>query len=498
MPDTLLNRSRKNLQHYTKSQSAPGAGIAEENKKSEYAILSTERAGGRFQQNLFELFSEMEEKDGHLYSLIQTRINTIVGLNFTINDSGSEDETITQFVRQAISKFPRFREFLKSLLDSISKGYSVIELVWEYDSDGRLYVSDWRPYPQEYFVFDQNYKLRLIESFFKSDTTTLYHTSAHLNSAKSFPAPDHKFVTHFFGRDARNPYGRGLCQRAYWYYWFKKNTLRSWSLFNEKYGAPLAVAKVDSSVSDQDKQAILDVLESIQTDAGIVLPESIQLDYLEANRSGDGETFQRLADWCNDEMARIILGGTLTSGEGRRSGSLALGEVHESVRQDYLESDAVQLEAVLNETLLKWIVELNFPIISAPKIKFDTAVNKDLEQQLRIDSELVRIGVPVSKDELYNRYGRTKPTDRSNAISHDDSNLFQYHLRFGILTVNEVRERLNLPPVSWGNRSTSGVSELENPASNGGRRKTSSSVVTGGFLDAESGEAAAEREVSEP
>src|SRR5690606_30527540 len=130
-----------------------------------------------------------------------------------------------------------------------------------------------------------------------------------------------------------SPYGAALCIKAYWYYWLKKNTLQHWSLFNEKFGSPTAVARYSETTSEEDLRNLEETISTLPRDSGVMLPEGIALDFLEARRASGSNTYRELADWCNDEISKIVLGQTLTSGEGRRSGSLALGRVHESVRR---------------------------------------------------------------------------------------------------------------------------------------------------------------------
>lgn len=229
-----------------------------EAQKSEQALLSTEAGNGRFQRSLYELFSEMEEKDGQLYSLLQTRINALLGLEMVWESGASGSGTtnakadrVRAFLAETLSQFPRFKEFLRALLEALPKGFAVVELIWGYNADGRWVVQDWRAHPQEYFAFQPEPSgascsgLLLQSPPFANNTaetqrdTVLHGTQKPIERlgslGKAFAAPERKFVLLQFGCDARNPFGRGLCQRAYWYYWFKKNTLRSWALYNEKY-----------------------------------------------------------------------------------------------------------------------------------------------------------------------------------------------------------------------------------------------------------------------
>jgi phage gp29-like protein len=411
------------------------------------SLLQSEAASGRFQRSIHELFNEMEEKDGHLYAVLQTRLNGVLGLDRAVHASGNgaAERAAADLASTVLERLPRRELFLRRLLDGLAKGFSVVQLVWDYEpGTGRLVPVDWREHLQESVLFDAAGGLLLQAPPFRPP-------SGSVPDGGAFPAPPRKFITLVFGGDARNPHGRGLLQRAYWFYWFKKNCLRWWSIYNEKYGAPTAIGTFAPHTGEDDRAHLLDALRALQTDIGIVVPEGISIQLLESRGRGDGSTYRELADWCNDEISKIVLGATLTSGEGRRSGSLALGSVHEAIRQDYREADARLLEDVLNGTLLRWITELNFPRgTRPPHLAFDTRPAEDLEAQARIDRELVALGVPLPLRYFHERYRRPEPAPGERALRFDDSNLYQYHIRYGVLTVNEVRARLHLPPVAWG------------------------------------------------
>lgn len=212
------------------------------------------------------------------------------------------------------------------------------------------------------------------------------------------------------------------------------------------------MARCGQALPEDERNRLLEVLETLQNDTGILLPENVTLEFIESRNGAGGATYRDFADWCNDEISKIVLGQTLTSGEGRRSGSLALGRVHDQVRNEYIESDARDLMEVINGQLIPWIVDFNFaPGTPCPRWTVDLSKDDNLDQEIEIDRRLIALGVPLSSEYFYERYHRPAPRDKERALRYDDQNLFQYHMRFGVLTVNEVRERLGLPPVSWGN-----------------------------------------------
>src|SRR5690606_15195693 len=253
------------------------------------SLLQMEASGGRHQRPVYELFAEMEEKDGHLFSVLSTRINGLLGLPRTVQPHADTDRArrTASLVEDALARIPRMEALLRTLAEGIARGFAVVELLWGYDARGRLVPVDWIAHPQELFLFDARGRLHLLVPPFRGnggdgeDPIQLAPGRSVVPAERAVVAPPRKFIVLGFGRDARNPYGRGLCQRAYYYSNFKRAALRQWAIHNERYGAPTAVATYAAGTTEEDRRHLLEVLESLQTEAGIVVPETIRLDLLE-------------------------------------------------------------------------------------------------------------------------------------------------------------------------------------------------------------------------
>jgi phage gp29-like protein len=323
---------------------------------------------------------------------------------------------------------------------------AAVEVLWGFDAAGRLVPRALKPRHAGRFTWQPAAaEWRLAEE-----------SGAPL--APGRPLPPRKFLFALFGASDERPYGKGLCEKVYWYWWFKKHNIKFWLIYNEKFGQPTIVARHRPGLSDAERERLLEVIDAIQTDAGVTIPEGITLELLEAQRAGGGESYRALAQWCNAEISRGILGQTLTASEGARSGSLALGRVHEAVRQDYLRADAAWLMDAVNTQLVRWLVDLNFgEDVPAPRWRIDLSPELDLAAEVQVDRQLLQMGVPLPVGYFYEKYGRPSPAEGAGRLQYDDANLFQYHLQFGILTINEVRRRLGLAPVPWGDQPTSPV-----------------------------------------
>lgn len=411
------------------------------------AALRAEAAQGRAPRDVYALFQEMEDKDGHLFAILQTRKNGLLARERKVVPADGSPEALesARLVERLLGEIGDFEQGLASLLDGLAKGFAVAEILWRRNPDGSYGVSALRGRPQSRFVFRPDGALCLVARPGASPAA-----SANPNSHQQVPAG--KFLVLSFGSPTGNPYGKGLCLKCYWPYWLKRNNLKFWAIYNERFGAPAVVGKYPPGATERERARLLEVIDSIQSDCGITLPEGMNLEFLEARRGGDGgRTYRELADWANDEMSKAVLGATLVASEGRRSGSLALGQVHQNIRGEYIEADAKLLMDVINRQLIPHLVRVNLGARAPlPRWVIDLASDDNLAAEAEIDRALLGIGVPIPLSYFYERYRRPVPREGDRALRYDDANLYQYHLQFGVLTINEVRKTLGLPAVSWG------------------------------------------------
>jgi phage gp29-like protein len=370
-------------------------------------VLAREAAGKGF-----DLYDEMEDKDPQIASLLQTRrLGVLSKEREVVPASNSQrDLAIADFVRRALFDVPRFDEDLDGLLDAIAKGFAVAEVLWRVEG-GRVVIDDIRSRNQDRFVFssDGALRLRTRESPFEG-----------------VALPGRKFLVHRHGRRYENPYGEAVLKSVYWYWWFKKNVIKFWVIFAEKFGMPTAVGKYPEGTKSDKQDELLAACEAIQTENAVVIPERMVIELLEAKRRGGVETYQAFCEYLDAQIAKAILGATLTSGEGRH-GTQALGTVHASVRQDILEADARSLETTINDQLIRWLVDFNFSGVGGyPALAIQAEEPEDLRALAERDERLVRrIGLPVAAGYFYDRY-RIPPPSAGEAPVGEDTRTRQH------------------------------------------------------------------------
>jgi phage gp29-like protein len=338
-----------------------------------------------------KLYDEID-RDAHAGSVLQTRYLSVAGEKWEVDpgDETPRGKEIAEFVSQAL-KDCNLLQAVQELLQGILYGYYVGEVMWvEKDKKilpGKILVK----HPRR-FGFSQERELRLLTKAAPRDGEAV---------------PERKFILFSFG-STDNPYGKGLGQRLWWPLWFKKHGIKFWLIFLDKFGMPTGVGKYQSGATQDDKKILLQAVESIHSETGVIVPDDMILELLEASRSGN-VTYQSLCEYMDLQISKAVLGQTLTTEV--KGGSFAASKTHDDVRQDIKEADAGLMASCLNTGFIRWIVDYNFSGVSKyPLFRYITEKEQVLKEQAERDEVLVtKIGVQVDDDYWYDTYHLPPP-----------------------------------------------------------------------------------------
>ncbi len=133
----------------------------------------------------------------------------------------------------------------------------------------------------------------------------------------------------------RNPYGSALYSRVWWPWQFRTQGWRFWAKWLERFGTPLLIGKTAG-----DAKATADALAKAVQDAAVAIGAGD--DIVIAEQTSGGTQFEGFDRACCARIQKLILGQTLTTdagGASGKSGSFALGQVHNEVRKDRRDAD---------------------------------------------------------------------------------------------------------------------------------------------------------------
>ncbi len=352
-----------------------------------------------------ELFEEMEEKDPHLFSQLQTRKNAVTGMDFEVIPFSDDeaDKEIAEFVRSEIDSLENFEDVLMDLLDAIGKGVAFSEILWKYE-DEKVTIEDIKWRHQKKFFWDHEDKLKIITREFPS----------------GIELPENKFIYHRYKAKSGHPSRAGVIRIVAWMYLFKNYDLKDWVSFCEVFGLPLRLGKYNPGSSEDDKDALMRALIQIGSDAAGIIPEGAEIEFKEIGKTGSTDIYEKLARYCDEQVSKAVLGQTLTSDSG---GSFAQSKTHNDVRHDLTVADCKAIASTIRRDLIRPLVLFNFGEEKRiPYLRFDFEIADDQKEMADIYETLItKIGLPVPTNHLYKKFSIPKPEEGDEVVNGNSS-----------------------------------------------------------------------------
>jgi len=350
------------------------------------------------------LFERMEEKDGELDAHLRTRKSAVASLPYEIEpgDDSPQAANAAEFAREAVEGIPALHDALVDLLDAVPKGLAALEIDWETAKDswrvaGLVYNS------QRFFeTAADGQAIKLKTAWGESEDLKPNKWIVHRAKARS-------------GYAGRTSLLRS-CVRAFI---VRHISWKDWMAFAEVYGMPARLGRLREGVPWDSAEArqLWAAVRALGMDAAAVVRAGDSIEILGSPATGEGGIFQAIIDRAAHEMTLAILGQTLTSG-GEKGGSYALGQVHNLVRQDLRDADALALGQTLSDQLLAPLVLLNLGQVPLPRWVFIPDDPVDLAQLATTVKTLGEASphLPVPKSWLYNRFGIPEPTEDEETV----------------------------------------------------------------------------------
>lgn len=330
------------------------------------------RGGGKG----LKIYDEIE-RDCHAFAVLQKRKMAVVAREWRVDPASNRlrDKKAAELVQAQLSAMG-FDQVCLNLLDALLKGYAVGEVIWE-RMGADIIARNIKTRCQRRFVFDLAGDPRLL-------------TQQSMLQGEELPA--RKFIVHRCGAKDGNPYGLGLGTRLFWPVFFKRQGIQFWLTFADKFGSPTAVGKYPNTSPKEDQDKLLTALTSMTRESAVIFPQGMEAELLEAARSGSVDTYEKLCRYMDEEISKAVLGETLSTSMGQ-NGARAASETHNSVRLELVKADADLLANTLNQSLVRWIIELNMPDATPPRLWWDCSAPEDLKARAERDKVIVDMGV---------------------------------------------------------------------------------------------------------
>lgn len=365
------------------------------------AILDAAEQGDLTAQ--FDLFEDMEEKDGHIASEMGKRRRAcLVDWEILPPDNASALENRNaQQLGELVQSIPDLEDVIFDATDAIGKGFACLEIEWHREE--KLWVPKSITHrPQSWFQLHRGYRqeLRL-----RSNTADAQGIQGTALNPFGWITHVHKAKSGYLERTA-------LFRQLVWTYLFKNYSVGDLAEFLEIYGIPVRLGKYPPNASEKEKATLLRALVGIGHNAAGIIPDGMIIDFKDA-ATGDPKAFELMISWCERNQSKVILGGTLTSGADGAASTNALGNVHNEVRKDLRDGDLRQLNTTLTRDLVYAMATLNGlapgGIKRCPRMQLTADETEDMESMSNSLPKLVAIGVQVPKTWANRRLGIPLP-----------------------------------------------------------------------------------------
>lgn len=336
-----------------------------------------------------QLFEEMEEKDPHLHAVSNTRRLALTGLEWQVISAADVREGVDRTLadeaaahgREVLAAVESFDEVLQFLSLALGRNLAVAELVWD-RVGSELRIVDVAPVDFTRLVFDELDQIRIL-------------TEEEPQNGIALPAS--KFIVHTPHAVSGHPSRGGLLRVTAMVYLAKNLAVKDWMIFSEVFGMPVRIARYDPSATEEEKRELLEMLESLGSNAAGIFSRAIELDVVEANRGTVPPPYEKLVDFLNREMSKAWLGQTLTTETSGLSGVFSASKIHEQVRKDIRADDIRKEGRTIRRDVLAPLTRFRFgPDAPVPYFRRTPSGPTDTEALVTVlDAAVNKLGVRV-------------------------------------------------------------------------------------------------------
>ena len=358
----------------------------------------------------FDLFEDMEEKDGHIASEMGKRRRALI-LDWELappTNASPLEQRNTEQLAELVQAIPDFEDVIFDMTDAIGKGFACLEIEWHQQE--KFWVPKSITHrPQSWFQLYRGYRQEL----------RLRTNAAGPDGLQGDPLRPFGWITHIHKAKSGYLERTALFRQLVWTYLFKNYSVGDLAEFLEIYGIPVRLGKYPPNASEREKSTLLRALVGIGHNAAGIIPEGMLIDFKDA-ATGDPKAFELMISWCERNQSKVILGGTLTSGADGAASTNALGNVHNEVRKDLRDGDIRQANTTVTRDLVYAIGALNglIPdgIKRCPRFGLITGESEDIKTYSEALPKLVGVGFQIPVDWAQTKLGIPLPQDKQAVL----------------------------------------------------------------------------------
>lgn len=344
--------------------------------------------------------------DPNVKSAVLGKLLSVAALDLQVIPSDKKDpqaKRVADFVDYVLNE--RITGCVPNLIWSVLAGalvdgYSVCEKVWAFEEQGKwagqVILRDLKPK-------DTGKDVILLTDEFRNivGVQGLRYNAGQMFSPAEFLIYQHLPLF-------QSPTGMSDLRAIYSRYWLLDTALKLRAMAIEKRALPVLVGHYETP--DQ-KPSLDEALKLVRSQSWFSVPLNARVEAV--NLAGTADTiFSEAIKDLKHDIFMGIQGAILQALEGTTTDGRGNSQVHRGTADLLVWYLAATVTSLLNDRdtgLIKDLVDLNFAVPEYPKVTLSAVDVNELLLDLQVDQGLLQSGLDLSKEELYERYGRTPP-----------------------------------------------------------------------------------------
>jgi phage gp29-like protein len=361
-------------------------------------------------QAQFELYEDMEEKDGHVYAEMGKRRRALLSLEAEVvppPNASKKEQDNARILGELLEGLDDFEDVLFDITDAIGKGFACLEF------------GGWSRTPGERLPLSINHRPQTWFTTAREIDSGPAQSIRLRGPAGGEPLNPFGWITHIHKAKSGYLERSALFRVLVWPYLFKNYSVGDLAEFLEIYGIPMRVGKYPGGASNAEKLTLLRALAQIGHNAAGIIPAGMEVDFHNAT-TGDPDAYNAMIGWAERTQSKAILGGTLTSDSSAGTNTNALGNVHNECRLDLRDADAIQVAKTISRDLIYPIAIMNGLATDwrrCPRYRFDVSEPEDLTVHAEALPKLVAMGYRIGRQWAQERVGIPEPEEGEDILA---------------------------------------------------------------------------------
>ena len=329
------------------------------------------RKGLNFWKSLF--FDYIRREDLHIGGVCQTRKLAVVGkLRSAINADGleglisGEDEALKEYLIESFKQM-NIANLLTDIVEAQIQGVSIFEKNFKL-AGGKIVLDSLNIIPNHLILYDDvadEYNVMDVTAndawLLRSLSSNTMQDRINLSAITKVAIDKHKlFEVHSFDGNNQNGFLNGCIDSLIIGYYFKRYGISDWATYLELFATPPRIGKYDPLASTpEDIRQLENGVQNFASNSWAVLSKNSEIIFPgDPGRKQSSDLFSDYIKFFNESISIRVLGQTLTTNVGDK-GSYAAANIHNTVREDILNSDIMLIEDSLNR-LSRELIDMNF------------------------------------------------------------------------------------------------------------------------------------------